>query len=325
MASRTRLALQLVDWVGRDRLTVIDARRGWPSYIDCATSAGVARLAAHLGPIGLSQRGRDAVERRFQNPDKDRPVVAPRGTTPMLLGLAVHRGKRLLVGMDAYKRVGKKTRQSLFLPIQLLRDAAQANWAEHYNDAGEKLIAFAPSLLPLFVEVYRKQVEIPPAQIQSALDVAGESAAASPAGLARAMVIVSKLARDAAFSRNIRKAYGGSCAMCGLSLCWVEGAHIYPVSAPGSTDTVPNGIALCRNHHAAFDAFYIHIAPRSGKLRLHPRLLEDAQRNSACRIFVSSTYGVLKRPARRSQWPADDLLIERYKHFASKYAWTKIS
>lgn len=110
--------------------------------------------------------------------------------------------------------------------------------------------------------------------------------------------------------------------MCGLAFCWVEGAHIYPVSAPGSTDTLQNGIALCRNHHAAFDAFYIHIAPGSGTLRWHPQLLDEARHSPACQAFVSSTYPALKRPARRRDWPADDMLLKRYAHFATKYQWT---
>jgi hypothetical protein len=280
-------------------------------------------LAAHLGPIGSSQRGRDEVERRFQNPGKGHPVVAPAGEIPVLLGMIEHQGKRLLVGMDAHKRIGKETRQSLFMPIQLLSAAAESDWAEHYSDSGERLIAFAAPLLPIFIEVYRNEAEISESEIQSALLASGESSTSTPAGLERAMVVVQKYVRDAAFSKNIRKAYEGACAMCGLGLCWVEGAHIYPVSAPGSTDAIQNGIALCRNHHAAFDSFYIYIAPGSGQIQLHPDLLENARNSPACRMFVSSTYPKLKRPARRSQWPAGEMLVKRYEYFASKYEWTK--
>lgn len=59
------------------------------------------------------------------------------------------------------------------------------------------------------------------------------------------------------FRVRVLEAYGDMCAVCGLQLGLVEAAHIVPVAWPGSTDETSNGIALCRNHHKAYDSALI--------------------------------------------------------------------
>jgi hypothetical protein len=173
MVSRKQLAQQLLEWVGRDRLEIIDSGSGWPSHLICKTDTGPLRLAAHLGTIGLSNRNRDGVERRFQNPGQDHPVFALPDEFPLLLGLTEIDGLCVLVGMDAQKRLGKTTRQSLFMPVELLDSGIARGWAEHVSEAGERLIAFAPPILPLFVDVYRAQRKVSEEEIQSALTITG--------------------------------------------------------------------------------------------------------------------------------------------------------
>lgn len=58
--------------------------------------------------------------------------------------------------------------------------------------------------------------------------------------------------RNGRFRRLVLKAYDYSCGICGLDLGIVEAAHIVPVAEQG-TDEPSNGIALCANHHTAFD------------------------------------------------------------------------
>jgi putative restriction endonuclease len=91
--------------------------------------------------------------------------------------------------------------------------------------------------------------------------------AAEPGGLAeppaafrhfRPNVLAERAFRDRAFSRQVRRAYGGRCAMSGLALRngggrpEVEAAHIVPVEAAGP-DTVRNGLALSGTVHWMFD------------------------------------------------------------------------
>jgi putative restriction endonuclease len=59
--------------------------------------------------------------------------------------------------------------------------------------------------------------------------------------------------RDAKFKPAVLRAYRHRCAVCGCALKLVDAAHIVPVSHPRSTDSVNNGIALCRLHHGAYD------------------------------------------------------------------------
>jgi putative restriction endonuclease len=59
--------------------------------------------------------------------------------------------------------------------------------------------------------------------------------------------------RDLDFSKRVFTAYSHQCAMCGIQLRLLEGAHIVPVADPSSTDETSNGIALCALHHKAYD------------------------------------------------------------------------
>lgn len=68
----------------------------------------------------------------------------------------------------------------------------------------------------------------------------------------RAVKTFNQLVRDGRFAKNVLIAYGHKCAICGTQLKLVEAAHIVPVKDNG-TDEVVNGIALCANHHKAFD------------------------------------------------------------------------
>lgn len=80
-----------------------------------------------------------------------------------------------------------------------------------------------------------------------------------------------RLLRDTAFQRVIRRAYSYRCAVCNEGLVMPvdnadhepprepEGAHIVPVAARGPDD-IRNGICLCRTHHWAFDHGLIYVS-----------------------------------------------------------------
>lgn len=71
--------------------------------------------------------------------------------------------------------------------------------------------------------------------------------------------------REAAFSREIKNAYDGRCAICGSNRVSptgnpeVESAHLYP-KGEGGRDIVQNGISLCRLHHWALDVGWLAIS-----------------------------------------------------------------
>jgi hypothetical protein len=322
-AARKSLASLLVEWIGPGIVEIGNAGDGWPSHLRIKTPSGSRDVAAHLGPIGASHRKRDSVERRFQNPGKGKPIQAPPNEIPLLLGLSAEtKGKPLIVGMDPTKRVGKTTRQSLFVPLHLLESAAATGWAEHFSDAGERLIAFSPSLLPAYVELRNTGTSIPERDIQAILEAAGtEEPGANAESLERGMRSAMRLIRDAAFSKEVRKAYGGLCAMCGLNFSLVAGAHIYPVSAPKSADKIWNGLALCHNHHSAFDSHLIWVDPNTYAVVLHSDIRNHAKLNAACQAFVETTLPELQVPAAVVHRPRAEMFSGRYAFFKSRYSW----
>ncbi len=109
--------------------------------------------------------------------------------------------------------------------------------------------------------------------------------------------------------------------MCGLGLSIVQGAHIYPASAPGSPDEPWNGLALCANHHAAFDRHLVAVRTSTGEIVFRPDVLEEAIHNQETRAFIDGTLTVL-RPATPGNAPRADLFERRYAYFAEEdYAW----
>ena len=149
---------RIVDLCG-GTIQVIDLARAWPALVDIHLPGEVCTAALHVGPIGRSGRGRDGVERRFQNPGQGKPIVAPGGVLPLLIGLwSEHADEStpLLVGMDAVCRLGEDTRKSLFVPLSVLKTAQVTDWEEHTSTSGERIIVFDPARLPEYVEVRRQ-------------------------------------------------------------------------------------------------------------------------------------------------------------------------
>lgn len=64
------------------------------------------------------------------------------------------------------------------------------------------------------------------------------------------------------FRERVLQAYKEQCALCRLRHPeLLEAAHIIPETDPDSQPIVPNGLSLCRLHHAAFDRMLIGIRP----------------------------------------------------------------
>lgn len=125
----------------------------------------------------------------------------------------------------------------------------------------------------------------------------------------RRRVLTSRPARDAQFSRMVRRAYGGRCAVSGLSLrngggrSEVQAAHIVPV-AEGGPDVIRNGIALSGTLHWMFDRGLISVAADHRILVSHNKVDLDTARR-------------LIRPEQRLTLPADP----RYHPHPDYLAW----
>jgi putative restriction endonuclease len=64
------------------------------------------------------------------------------------------------------------------------------------------------------------------------------------------------------FRASVLRAYATRCAICRLELpTLIEVAHIIPDREDKGEPVVPNGIALCKIHHAAFDSNILGLRP----------------------------------------------------------------
>ncbi|MDA8347074.1 MAG: HNH endonuclease signature motif containing protein [Thermaerobacter sp.] len=117
------------------------------------------------------------------------------------------------------------------------------------------------------------------------------------------------------FRAQVLQAYEQSCAICRLRhVSLLEAAHILPDGHPRGLPVVPNGLSLCKMHHAAYDQNLLGIRPdfvvevRADVLREHdgPMLLHGLQEMDGVPLLV---------PASRSARPDPSRLEERYKEF----------
>ena len=64
------------------------------------------------------------------------------------------------------------------------------------------------------------------------------------------------------FRERVVAAYSSTCAVCRLRHQeLLDAAHIVPDARPEGTPVVPNGLCLCKIHHAAFDQNIIGVSP----------------------------------------------------------------
>jgi hypothetical protein len=319
---KAHLVKYLCALVGDSICRVVDPRDGWPGIIDMQLSGHRHRFSLHVGEI--HSHSRKEYEYRFQNPAQDDrpPVTALTGTKPLLIGVWNSDKPPVLVAADPSIRIGDTTRFSVLFPERLFREAQQFGWAEPYrNNKGSLHWSFLPSLLPAFIELYESEVNVDPATIQIAALSSGLINDPDDAAAARARQATMRLVRDAKFGKAVVSAYESKCAMCGLNLGLVSGAHILPVSAVNSVDSVWNGLALCENHHRAFDSHRLWVEPHNRTLSIHRSILNHAAANPYSRVFVETTFKTLSDPLQPSDKPTPDMFLERYEYFRDAYDW----
>lgn len=133
----------------------------------------------------------------------------------------------------------------------------------------------------------------------------------------RSYVTVATLRRlhQETFRQRVLRAYRTSCAICRLRHReLLEAAHILPDGHPRGEPIVPNGLALCKLHHAAFDRHILGIRP-DFVIEVRRDILEEVdgpmlrhglQEIAGARIIV---------PRNADQRPRGEFLDERYELF----------
>ena len=328
---RPEVVARIAELVGGGLLTIASPQAGWPSDGMVNLGGKLVPVSVFAGPVTLSHRDRDEYERRFQNPGQNHPIVIDPHRYPLLLGLlesdqALHIDRPVLVLADPVRREDRNTRFSVFASTASLAEAGRKGWSEDYSGSGETVRCFYPELLPVVVAALLDDA-IPPAMaVQAAIEGSGLPQAAEPdipAAAERARRAASTLVRDARFSRQVITAYNARCAMCGLDAGLVEAAHIYPAAAPGSHDEPWNGIALCPNHHLAFDRHMLAVHPGTRQIIFSPDIHDQLPDESAMQAFITSTFGQLAEPADNTAVPPAGMFTNRYHYFAPSYTWLK--
>lgn len=118
------------------------------------------------------------------------------------------------------------------------------------------------------------------------------------------------------FRERVLRAYHERCALCRLRH-WelLDASHIIPDSDPLGEPDVRNGLALCKIHHAAFDADFLGIRPDDYRIEIRQDVL-DEEDGPMLRHGLQGMHGQpihLPRSARHR--PARESLEYRYERF----------
>lgn len=330
MTPRARKFISVVHEIPEIIADSVAKNDGWPGVVAIPLEGAPQIIALHVANV--SPHARKPHEMRFQNPAKNnRPPVSNIGGTalPILLGVDNTAESTVFIAVNGSSRLGSTKRFSILFNKSIISRARSDGLSVYQSSKGERIYAFTPSIFNIIItHILNKEAlsndELLKIIISSgalADDITKEKEVEA---VARASRLIRALARKSGAGLKIRTAYEHKCAMCGIGSNLLQGAHIYPVEAPGSTDEVWNGLSLCHNHHGAFDLHLIWINPLDKSIHLHPSLHEEARTNSGTRHFVESTHIKLTLPVANATIPRDSMFTQRYAYFIDRYDWAAL-
>jgi putative restriction endonuclease len=117
------------------------------------------------------------------------------------------------------------------------------------------------------------------------------------------------------FREQVLLAYGSSCAVCRLRHTeLLDAAHIIGDSENGGDPIVPNGMALCKIHHAAFDRYILGIT-REHEVRINSKVLTEVD-GPMLKHGLQEMHGrTINLPNRDEAKPDPERLSQRYDLF----------
>jgi len=149
----------------------------------------------------------------------------------------------------------------------------------------------------------------------------GAAAAVAPtdeAATARREYITSTFQRrlhQSAFRERVLSAYRSRCALCHLRHQeLLDAAHIIPDNEPDGDPVVPNGLALCKLHHAAYDRNFLTVTPEY-VIEVRPAILDENDGPMLLHGLKEMHGRTIHLPRQREMRPDRDRLDRRWKRF----------
>lgn len=240
-----------------------------PFYVLVDVPGRQEKLVIHIWNITHGGKSRAADEYRIQITGVDK-LLFKEGYKTLLLGIArlddIH---PIVVAFDPDEHANFGSSPSIQVGEETLKAALDRGVAFEEKTLAtgnaEMVIAFRPDLIPQYLSELYPQYHAPGTTTSKpeGEKVAGlnftkpelteEELTGFSEERKRALRTTAAWARDRNFRRKVLFVYNHACAMCGLQGTLVQGAHIVAVRQEGSTDDVRNGLALCSNHHTAYD------------------------------------------------------------------------
>jgi putative restriction endonuclease len=117
------------------------------------------------------------------------------------------------------------------------------------------------------------------------------------------------------FRENVLKAYKCQCSFCNIKHeILLDAAHIISDKKVGGEPVISNGLALCKIHHAAFDANLMGVSP-DYIIKVNNRLLEEIDGPMLQHGIKELNNRKLLVPSKKDWQPDPDRLMIRYKEF----------
>ena len=117
------------------------------------------------------------------------------------------------------------------------------------------------------------------------------------------------------FRERVLFAYNNQCSLCRLRHPeLLDAAHIIDDKEEKGDPIVPNGLSLCKIHHAAFDRYIIGITPNY-EIKIRQDILEEIDGPMLKFGLQSLNNGELKLPIKRKDYPDKARLDYRYSLF----------
>jgi putative restriction endonuclease len=130
-----------------------------------------------------------------------------------------------------------------------------------------------------------------------------------------ATVEVRRRVHQPLFRARVLSAYDRRCAICRLNHAdLLDAAHIIPDADEGGSASVPNGLSLCKIHHAAYDRNLLGIDP-DYTVHIDAALLEEIDGPMLQHGLKDMHLTEITTPTSKANKPDRDKLAQRFELF----------